>query len=106
MGLRASFVRCWRHWLSFVLGVWVSTMVLDAWLFVASAPLDSVAQAGSVNGYIQATFGIQYILNITNYDNYAMQRQQAFRMVDNISGTQYWRRGDNYRIRYDYKGTV
>ncbi len=61
------------------------------------------AQAGSVNGFVQAAFGsVQYELNVTGYSNYALFRQQAITRIDNIGGTQFWRRGDNYRIEFDH----
>jgi len=61
------------------------------------------SDAATGNGYIQQALGsIQYELTVTNYSNYALQRQESFSRVDNIGGTQYWRRGDNYRIRFDH----
>lgn len=61
------------------------------------------AQAAQGCGLIQTTLGsVQYELPVTGYSNYSLFRQEAFRRIDNIGGTQYWRRGDNYRLRYDH----
>lgn len=63
----------------------------------------SLGSARTGNGYIQSALGsVQFQFNVTGYSNYACQRQEAFARLDNVGGTQYWRRGDNYRVRFDH----
>lgn len=55
-------------------------------------------------GHIETAFPVNYALDIVGYKAYSLQEQRFFSRIDNIGGTQYWRRGAFFRLRYD--GTV
>ena len=65
---------------------------------------DTSLQASTGNGYIEQAFPRNTTLTVTNYANYGFLREQFIRRVDNIGGTQFYRRGSNYRLLFDRTG--
>jgi hypothetical protein len=52
--------------------------------------------------YIESGFGsVTDAVSVPGYKNFMTFEQDFFNRVDNIGGTQYWRQGSIYRLRFD-----